>query len=141
MGREIVYSVEDFVEVSYRADLGAIVLKWFSEYDEGTGVKDAVLAALDFVRAREVRHWIADVSTSRRALSEADYAWVSGEEFRAAISGSPLEKFVLVPPLPETGQDTSWVREWEANTLAKFGGRVSAKVCDSLDEARLFFQA
>ena len=34
MGNEIIHAVPDLVEVSYRADLKAVNLKRFSEYDE-----------------------------------------------------------------------------------------------------------
>ncbi len=135
---QIIHQASDLVEVTWRPELAAVYLKWFSEYDEGTRVRDAVLSALAWVRSHEVKHWVADVSTSPRALSEADYQWVSGDEFRFAILNSPLLKFVLIPPLPESGQDDGWVADWEANTLAKFGERVSAKVCKSVEEAQVF---
>jgi len=73
------------------------------------------------------------------ALTEEDQKWVSSDEFRDAIRGSPLRKFVLIPPLPATGQDVSWLADWEANTLAEFGDRVEAKLSDKLDEIRSFF--
>ncbi|WP_428669692.1 hypothetical protein [Roseibium sp.] len=138
MNRQVIHTAANLVEVSYRPDLKAVYLKWFSEYDEGSRVKDAVLAALAWVRANNVEHWVADVSTSPRGLSEADYRWVSGDEFRSAIMQSPLRKFVLLPPSPESGQDDSWVAEWERNTLARFGDRVSAKVCKTVKDARDF---
>lgn len=78
------------------------------------------------------------MSTSSHALSDVDYEWVSSDEFRSEVQYSPLRKFVLLPPLPESGQDAGWVADWEANTLAKFGNNVSAKVCDSAEEARAF---
>ena len=56
MNKEIIYSAPELVEVSYQHDLKAAVLKWFSEYDEGTGVKDAVCAALDYVRQHDVKN-------------------------------------------------------------------------------------
>lgn len=124
--------------MTWRPDLAAVYLKWFSEYDEGTRVRDAVLAALAWVGANGIEHWVADVSTSLHALSEADYAWVSGEEFRAAILTSPIRKFVLISPLPESGQDDAWVADWEAGTLSRFGDRVRARVCRNSDEARVF---
>lgn len=139
MTKEIVHSITDFVEISYRSDLRAIYLKWFSEYDEGTLVKDAIHAALDYVREHDVQHWLADISTSPRGLSDKDQKWVSGDEFCDAISNSPLRKFVLIPPLPETGQDVSWLSDWEANTLAKFGDHITAKLSDNRDEIRSFF--
>jgi hypothetical protein len=137
--KEIIHSVEDFVEVSYRPDLGTVYLKWFNEFDEGTRVRDAVLAALDYVNAHDVRHWLADISTSPRGLSDADLKWVSSEEFSQAISNSSLRKFVLIPPLPETGQDIGWLSEWEKNTLAKFGDQITAKLSGNMDEIRAFF--
>jgi hypothetical protein len=140
MSKEVVHAVPDFVEVSYRPELNAVYLKWFSEYDETTRVRDAVMAALDYVRTNGIENWVADVSTSPLGLSDADYRWVSGEEFRQMISSSPLRKFVLIPPLPETGQDTAWVSDWEANTLAKFGGKVTAKVCENINEVRSFLK-
>ncbi len=139
MTKEIIYTAPELVEVSYQHDLKAVVLKWFSEYDEGTGVKDAVYAALDYVRQHGVKHWLADLSTSRRGLTPKDQEWVGSDEFRDAIVDSPLRKFVLIPPLPETGQDVGWLAEWEANTLAKLGEGVDAKLSSDLDEIRSFF--
>ena len=136
-----IYRVPDFVDITYAPDLGAVVLKWHDEYDEGTAVKDAVFAALAYVRQHDVEHWLADLSTSRRGLSDKDIAWVGGDEFRSAIVGSTLRKFVLIPPLPETGQDTSWLTSWEANTLANFGDHVQAKLSGDMDEIRAFFGA
>ena len=138
MDREIIHSAPDLVEVTYRPELKAVYLKWFSEYDEATRVRDAVHAALDYVRANNVQHWVVDVSTSPHGLSDEDYEWVSSDEFRSAIQNSPLLKFVLLPPLPESGQDDGWVADWEANTLAKFGDSVRAQVCDSAEELRAF---
>ena len=141
MAHRPIHAAEGLVEVTWRPELAAVYLKWFSEYDEGSRVRDAVLAAVSWVRDYDVRHWVADVSTSPLALSEADYRWVSGEEFRSAILESPLRKFVLIPPLPESGQDDSWVADWERNTLAKFGDRVDARVCRSDAELRAFLGA
>lgn len=134
----LIHETPGLVRVTWQPRLAAVYLKWFSEYDEGTAVREAVLAALTWVGAHQVQHWVADVSSSPHALSEADYAWVSGPEFHAAVVASPLRKFVLIPPGPETGQDTRWVADWEANTLAKFGAQIQARVCPSLAEAEAF---
>lgn len=139
MSNEIIHKVPGLVDVSYRADLKAVYLKWFSEYDEGSRVKQAVFAALDFVRAHNVRHWLADLSTSRQGLTAADQEWVGSEAFRDAIRNSPLRKFVLMPPLPETGQDVTWLADWERNTLAQFGDRVEAMLTGDTTEIRAFF--
>lgn len=136
-----IHRVPDFVDVTYSPQLRAVVLKWHNEYDEGTAVRDAVHAAVDYVNRHGIANWLADLSTSRRGLSDADLAWVNGEEFRTAIVNSTLRKFVLMPPLPETGQDTSWLSRWEANTLAKFGARVAAKLSSDMDEIRAFFDS
>jgi len=136
--RTIIHSSAELVEVTYRPELAAVYLKWFSEYDKGTRVRDAVLTAINWVRDHDVKHWVADVSTSPLALSEADYEWVSGDEFRTAIIQSPLRKFVLIPPLPETGQDIGWVADWESGTLASFGEGVAAKVCRNTGEMNAF---
>lgn len=135
-----VFSVPDFVDVTYHPELQAVLLKWHSEYDEGTAVKDAVLAALVYVREHDVPHWIADISTSRQGLTQADQEWISSDDFRDRITDSPLRKFVLIPPLPETGQDVSWLADWEVNTLAKFGDGVSVKLSSDMTEIRTFFE-
>ena len=139
MNTHIIHADPGLVEVSYRPDIGAVYLKWFSEYDDGDRVKEAIFAALDYVRKNDVRHWLADISTSPRGLSDRDQEWVSGDEFRAEIADSPLRKFVLIPPLPETGQDVSWLSDWETNTLAKFGDRVEAMLSSDRDEIQTFF--
>ncbi len=137
--KRIIYEAPDFVEVSWRGDLRAVYLKWFTEYDEGTGVRDAVHAALEYVRKSDVRNWLADISTSRRGLTPADQEWVSSDEFRQAIIDTRLRRFVLIPPLPETGQDVSWLQDWEANTLAAFGEQIKAMLSSDPDEIRAFF--
>lgn len=134
-----IFRIPDFVDVTYSPELRAVVLKWHDEYDEGTAVHDAVLAAVAYVNRHRVANWLADLSTSRRGLSARDLAWMNGEEFRGAIVNSTLRKFVLMPPLPETGQDTSWLARWEANTLAKFGDGVQAKLSGDLREIEAFF--
>lgn len=140
MDRKVIHSANDLVEVTYRPELKAVYLKWFSEYDETTRVRDAVHAALEYVRANDIQHWIVDVTTSPHALSDEDYAWVNSDAFRSAITNSPLRRFVLLPPLPESGQDDSWVADWEVNTLAKFGNGVRAKVCKTVEEAKAFLE-
>lgn len=127
------------MDVSYSPELRAVVLKCHDEYDEGTAVRDAVLAAIAYVNRHHVTNWLADLSTSRGGLSDRDLAWVNGEEFRKVIVQSALRKFVLMPPLPETGQDTSWLASWEANTLAKFDDGVKAKLTGDLNQIRVFF--
>ena len=127
------------VPVSWDSELNAVRLKWHSEWDEGSGVRDAVLAAIDYVEKHDVKNWLADSSTSMRGLTSADLDWVNGEEFRDLIRGSGLRRFVLMPPLPETGQDTGWLSDWEANTLRAFGNGVKAKLSDSISEIRGFF--
>ena len=141
MKNKLIHRAPGLVDVTYRPELSAIYLKWHSEYDEGTRVRDAVLAALSWVRANDVRHWVVDVSTSPHGLSDVDYEWVSGDDFRSEIMNSPLKKFVLLPPLPETGQDDAWVADWEANTLANFGNSISAKVCQNMEEAEAFLKS
>ena len=139
MSKAVIHSVPGLVEVTFRDDLKAVYLKWFSEYDEASGVKDAVFAALDYARREGVQNWLADISTSQRGLTAVDQAWVSGDQFRDAIVASPLRRFVLIPPLPETGQDISWLADWEANTLGKFGDEVEAKLASDPEEIRAFF--
>jgi hypothetical protein len=139
MSNKIIYQVPDFVEITYRDDLNAVYLKWHNEFHEGSGVKDAVLAAVDYVRTNHVRNWLADLSTSCQGLTPADQEWVESDEFRDTIVDSSLRRFVLIPPLPETGQDTSWLGDWEKNTLANFGEHVQAKLSSDLDEIRAFF--
>jgi hypothetical protein len=136
---EAIFSVPGLVDVTFRDELNAVCLKWHSEYDEGAAVRDAVHAGLGYARAHGVTNWLADLSTSRKGLSDADLAWVTGEEFRSEFRASPLRRFVLVPPLPETGQDTSWLAGWEKNTLAAFGADIRARLASDMDEIRHFF--
>ncbi len=136
---EPVHSVAGLVDVVWRGDLGAVCLKWHSEYDSGTAVREAVLAALAYVSAHGVQNWLADLSTSRKGLSSADLDWVNGQEFRSAIAGSSLTRFALIPPLPETGQDTGWLETWEIDTLAALGAGKQAKIASDMNEIRQFF--
>jgi len=137
----VIHSFPNLVDVVWRDNLQAVHLKWHDEYDEGTAVQDAIWAAIKFVNENEVKNWLGDISTSRNGLSNKDLDFVTGEEFRQAIRASTLRKFVLMPPLPETGQDTSWLTEWEKNTLAAFGDNVQARLASDIDEIRVFFDA
>ena len=141
MTAEVIHREPGLVDVLFRAELDVVSLVWHSEYDEGTAVRDAVLAAVEFVTSNGVKNWLADISHSTEPLSDADLAWVNGEEFRGAIRNSGLSKFVLVPPLPETGQDTSWLADWERNTLAALGNGTSARILSDEKDIRDFFRA
>lgn len=140
MSEHRVHSQTGLVDVVWRKDIGAIHLKWYSEYDENDGVQTAVRAALEFVNERHVRNWLVDVSESNEALSEKDYEWVSSDEFRDLVRQSTLERFVLIPPGPNSKQDTSWIVDWEKNTLQNFGESVAAKVSSDMGEIRAFFE-
>ncbi len=139
MSESAIHSVPELVDVTWRPELRAVYLQWHSEYDDGTAVRDAIRTAVDFVKENDVKHWLADISESSEALSEADLNWVNGEEFRDLIGTSPLTKFVLMPPLPHTGQDTGWLSKWEENTLKAFGEEKSAKLSGDMNEIRAFF--
>ena len=134
-----IFSEPGLVDVTYRPEIEAVNLVWHSEYDEGTKVRDAVLAAVEYVKSNGIKNWLADVSHSHAGLSDKDFAWINGQEFKEAIRGSGLTHFVLVPPLPSTGQDTSWLADWEQNTLAAFGEETSAQIISSEEKIRAFF--
>jgi len=140
MARHRIYTVADLVEIEHDEALNAVRLRWLSEYDEGSAVQDAVMFAIRFVRANFIPNWVGDLSVSRRGLSEADQAWVGGD-FKKEIAATPLKKLVLVPPGPETGQDTGWLADWEANARAEFGDRVDARVLSDDDAIAEFFRS
>ncbi len=140
MSDHLVHSQDDLVDVLWREDIDAIHVIWHSEYDEADGVQKAVRAAVDFVNRNGVRNWLCDISESDEALSKKDYGWVNSDEFRHLIRQSTLERFVLIPPGPDTKQDTSWIVDWERNTLQNFGESVAAKVASDMDEIRAFFE-
>ena len=139
MTQTVIHSFPDLIDVFWRDDLKAVHLKWHAEYNEGMEVQNAVWAAIDYVNKNGVKNWLGDISTSSNGLSQKDLEFVSSEEFRAAIRASTLTRFVLMPPLPETGEDTSWLSEWEKNTLAAFGGGVQAKLESDIEKIRIFF--
>ena len=89
--------------------------------------------ALEYVAENNVRNWWVDVSTSPAGLVESDQIWVQ-EEFPRRIAESPLERLAMTPPLPETGQDTAWLADWETDTNAKYGGQISARLVYSYTE-------
>ncbi len=139
MTQRCIYSQDGLVDVFWREDIGAIHVKWHSEYDPNDGVQMAVRAAVAFVNENNVKNWLVDISDSDDALSDKDYEWVSGDEFRDLIRQSTLQRFVMIPPGPKTRQDTSWIADWERNTLQNFGESVAAKVSSDMDEIRAFF--
>ena len=139
MNQQVVYSQTGLVDVLWRQDIGAIYVKWHTEYDEGDGVQNAVRAAVDFVNEHKVKNWLVDISDSDEALSDKDYEWVSGDEFRDLIRQSTLRRFVMIPPGPDCKQDTSWISDWERNTLNNFGTGIAAKMSSDMTEISAFF--
>jgi len=85
------------------------------------------------VTRHDVRNWVGDLSISKRGLSEADQQWVNGE-FQERILATPLEKLVLVPPGPETGQDIRWLDAWEETARTRFRGRIEPRLLSDLDK-------
>jgi len=139
VNKQVVYSQADLVDVIWRPDIGAVHVKWHSEYDAGGGVQKAVRAAVNFVNENKIRNWLVDISDSDEALSEEDYAWVSSDEFRELIRKSGLRRFAMIPPRPDSKQDTSWIADWEKNTLRNFGNDVVAKVSSDMADISAFF--
>ena len=136
----LIYQVPGFVTIKWASDLQAVSLKWKDEFHEGTRLKDAVLAAVDYVCKNGVENWYSDLSTSVRGPSPADVAWLNSEDFKRAFRRSPLGKFALMPPLPETGQDLSWIHSWEENTMATMGNQIEALLSTDYEEIRAFLR-
>ncbi len=139
MNHPVVYSQTGLVDVHWHQDIGAVHVKWHTEYDESDGVQKAVRVAVDFVNKNKIRNWLVDISDSDEALSDKDYAWVSSDEFRDLIRQSSLRRFVMIPPGLNSKQDTSWIADWERNTLKNFGNKVAAKVSSDMTEINAFF--
>ncbi len=47
----------------------------------------------------------------------------------------------MTPPLPETGQDTDWLDDWESNTNAKYSGKIEARLVKNESEVREHFKS
>ena len=75
-----------------------------------------------------------------RGLKESDQNWVQ-IEFGKAIAESSLRKLAMTPPLPETGQDTDWLDDWESNTNAKYSGKIEARLVKNESEVREHFKS
>ena len=118
MSSKLLQSFNDLVSISWNDELEAIYLKWHTEYDEGERVIEAVSFALSYVNEHNVKHWWVDLSTSVQGLKDSDQKWVE-TEFGKAIAESSLTKLAMTPPEPETGQDISWLDDWESNTNAR----------------------
>ena len=102
------------------------------------GVVDAVQFAIDYVNKNEIKNWFCDLSESRRALKPEDQLWVE-TEFKKAIANSTLEKVVLMPPLPATGQDIDWLNDWETKTKAEYKGQIDARLLSDRESIKRFF--
>jgi hypothetical protein len=130
---------DGLVTISWNGELEAIYLKWHTEFDEGNRVIEAVNYALSYVAENNVKHWWVDLSTSKQGLKESDQEWVQ-TEFGKAIAMSSLSKLAMTPPLPETGQDISWLNDWESNTNAKYSGKIDARLVRNENEVRVHFK-
>lgn len=140
MAQKVINEVPGLVTTWWDEDLQALRIKWFTEFAEGTAVTDAVEFALRFVNENNVKNWLCDLSISREALKPEDQAWVQ-TKFKKLIAESTLEKVVLIPPGPDTGQDTDWLNDWEANTKVEYGGLIDARLLSDEGEIRDFFAA
>jgi hypothetical protein len=138
MSKILINEVPGLVSTWWNEDLQALHIKWHNEYTQGSEVIDAVNFALQYVEENAVEHWLVDLSTSSAALKEADQAWVE-TEFKKAIARSPLKKLVMIPPLPETGQDIAWLDDWEENTRAEYQGQIDARLMSNDLEITQFF--
>jgi len=138
MPRRTLYTEPDLVEIYWDVELAAIWLKWFDEFDEGSRVRDAVIFALDYATQNDVKHWVGDLAVSRRGLSARDQAWVESD-FQSRVLAAPLEKLVLIPPRPETGQDISWLDAWEESARQKFGRKIETRLLSEFNDIRRFF--
>lgn len=139
MSRKLIYETEGLVSTWWDEELHALRIKWHTEYAEGTAVVDAVQFALRYVNENGVKNWLCDLSTSRKSLKPEDQRWVE-TEFKRLIAESTLERVVMIPPGPETGQDMGWLDDWEAQTRADYGGRIDARLCSDEADIRRFFE-
>lgn len=138
MSSKLLKKFAGLVTITWIEELETIYLRWYSEYDEGDRVVEAVKYALDYVNENQVKHWWVDLSTSKEALKGSDQVWVQ-TEFGNAIAESSLQKLAMTPPLPETGQDIEWLDEWEVNTNAKYAGKIAARLVKNEIEVRVHF--
>jgi hypothetical protein len=139
MPNKMLKDFDGLVTISWNGELEAIYLKWHTEFDEGNRVIEAVNYALSYVAENNVKHWWVDLSTSKQGLKESDQEWVQ-TEFGKAIAMSSLSKLAMTPPLPETGQDISWLNDWESNTNAKYSGKIDARLVRNENEVRVHFK-
>ena len=139
MSKSKIYETPELVVTWWDEELKALSIKWFTEYADGTEVIDAVQFAIDFVNKNKIENWLCDLSESRRALKPEDQFWVE-TEFKKLIAESTLKKVVLMPPLPETGQDIDWLDDWEAATKAEYKGRIDARLLSDEKAIKSFFE-
>jgi hypothetical protein len=139
MSSKLLRNFNDLVWISWNDELEAIYLKWHTEYDEGERVIEAVNFALSYVNEHNVKHWWVDLSTSVQGLKDSDQKWVE-TEFGKAIAESSLTKLAMTPPAPETGQDISWLDDWESNTNARYRGKIDARLVQNENEVREHFK-
>jgi len=138
MSKTKIYEVPGLVVAWWDEDLQALSIKWFTEYVEGTEVIDAVQFAIDYVNENKIKNWFCDLSESKQALKPEDQLWVE-TEFKKAIAKSTLEKIVLMPPLPSTGQNIDWLDDWEANTKIEYKGQIDARLLSDEKAISSFF--
>ncbi len=137
--RKLLKEYLDLVSIWWDDSLQAIYLKWESEFDEGSRVVEAVTFALFYVDENRVENWLVDISTSMEGLKPEDQMWVE-TEFQEKVAGSTLKKLALMPPLPETGQDTAWLDDWEKNTRDKYAGQINARLLSEKSEIKIFLE-
>ena len=138
MPNKLIKDYPDLVTISWNEELEAIYLKWHTEYDEGNRVIEAVEFALSYVNDHNIKHWWVDLSTSARGLKTTDQTWVQ-TEFGKSIADSTLTKLAMTPPLPETGQNIDWIDKWEADTNARYGGKIEARLVQNENDVRAHF--
>jgi hypothetical protein len=134
-----IFSIDGFVDITHEPDIGAVRIKYSKLFDEaGVNIPRAVRAAASYATANGVKNWIADTALPTDDLSPKDAEWVATQEFRDILLESTIKNFVLIPPLPETGLDNSWIPDWQAATQAGFGEKIVVQVLETAVEIREF---
>lgn len=130
----MIYEVPGLITVYWEDDVKAIHPKWLTIYRKDSGFRDALEVCFQYVRDHQVKHWIADISDCDSGMSPTDEEW-SARYFNKALVASGIEKFVLLTPEAQTGND-GIADDWEHEAKQSVGAQVQFFRVTSLNEAK-----
>ncbi len=89
---------EPYVKIDYEETIKSIVAVWRGPIGRGPGYRAALDRALELVKARSARGWLADMLESTGVMSPEDSSWLVNDWFPRLLATGAKRFAVVIPP-------------------------------------------